>query len=66
MKATVTPTGVTIPRRLLRGVRQVDIRRENGAILVVPTDKEDPVRRLGKHPVRCGMPDASEKHDRYV
>ncbi|MBI4489065.1 MAG: hypothetical protein HY694_08255 [Deltaproteobacteria bacterium] len=66
MKAKVTEQGVIIPKTFLEGVEEVDIRKENGTIVVVPTSKHDPILDLGKHPVRCGAPDASEHHDKYL
>jgi hypothetical protein len=66
MKAKVTEQGVLIPKRMLPGVEEVDIRFENGAILVAPANSEDPILGLGREPVVCGVQDASEKHDRYL
>ena len=66
MKAKVTKRGVLIPRDLLEGVEEVEIRKEDGVILVVPIAREDPIWGLGKNPVKGGLPDASENHDRYI
>lgn len=66
MKAKVTKRGVLIPRELLEGVKEVEIRKEGGVILVVPIAREDPIWGLGKNPVKSGLPDASENHDRYI
>ena len=66
MKARVTDQGVVIPKDLLEGVEEVEIRKEDHFILVVPTLKGDPILGLGKHPVACGAPDASEHHDKYL
>ncbi|MEK6324432.1 MAG: hypothetical protein AABN33_22560 [Acidobacteriota bacterium] len=66
MKAKVTQQGVVIPRRLLRGVEEVEIRKKNGVILVVPKQKADPVYKLGTKPIRCGVLDASENLDKYL
>jgi hypothetical protein len=59
---------VLIPKRLLRGAKIVEIRKEQGGILLLPlpTDKEDPIRRLGKHPVSCGLTNGSEAHDEHL
>lgn len=65
MKAKVTNQGVRIPKRLLEGVDEVEIRKENGLILVVPVASQDPILSLGKHPITIDVTDASEKHDRY-
>ena len=66
MKAKVTKRGVVIPKELLEGVDEVDIRKEDGVILVVPVAKEDPIWGLGKNPVKGGLTDGSEHHDKYI
>ena len=66
MKVKVTDKGVVIPRTYLEGIREVEIRKENGLILIVPVPDIDPISELGKMPVECGSPDASEKHDKYL
>lgn len=68
MKAIVKKDGVLIPRRLLKkGVKQVEIRKEAGRIVVLPVPApEDPILRLGKRPVKTGVPDASRNHDKYL
>lgn len=66
MKAKVTEQGVVIPKELLEGTEEVEIRKENGFLMVVPITKSDPILELGKHPVVCGVPDASERHDMYL
>jgi hypothetical protein len=66
MKAKVTEHGLVIPKELLEGIDEVEIRKENGLIVVVPITGGDPVLELGKHPVQCGVPDASEHHDKYI
>jgi hypothetical protein len=66
MKIKVTKKGVLIPLEFLEGVKEVEIRKENGLILVLPTIIADPILGLGKHPVVCGLPDASENHDKYL
>ena len=66
MKARVTKRGVVIPKELLEGVEEVDIRKENGVIVVTPVTEPDPIWGLGKNPVKAGLPDASENHDSYI
>ena len=66
IKTKVTEQGVLIPRMLLQGVKEVEIRKENNVIVVTPTSQTDPVLELGKHPVECGISDASENHDKYL
>ena len=66
MKTRVTDEGVLIPKRLLEGVDEVEIRKENDLILVVPVAPDDPILELGKQPIVGDVTDASEKHDRYL
>jgi len=63
IKAKVSGKGVVIPLKLLEGVEEVEIRKENGLFVVIPTIKNDPILEMGKHPVICGVSDASENHD---
>ena len=66
MKVKVTEKGVVIPRKLLKGVKEVDIRRQNGLIIVVPVSEKDPIFNLGKNPVKSGVTDGSVNHDKYI
>ena len=65
MKARVTKEGVTIPKALLEGVSAVEIRKEEGVILVVPL-ADDPILGLGTQPIKDEMTDASENHDAHL
>ncbi len=66
MKAKVTENGVNVPRQLLDDAEEVEIRKEDGKVIVTPLPKVDPILGLGENPVACGAPDASEQHDRYL
>lgn len=66
MRTKVSEQGVMIPRELLEGITEVDIRKQNGIIVVMPVGKEDPIYDIGKNPVRLGIPDASENLDKYL
>ena len=66
MRTKVTDEGVVIPKELLTGITEVDIRKQNGIIVVVPLGKKDPIYDIGKNPVKLGIPDASENLDKYV
>ncbi|MEK6682938.1 MAG: hypothetical protein AABY79_13355 [Nitrospirota bacterium] len=66
MKAKVTKYGIVIPKDLLEGVNEVEIRKDDNLIVVIPTTKSDPILELGKHPVACGISDASKSHDKYI
>ncbi len=66
MKLKVTDKGLVIPKTFLEGISEVEIKKQNGFIMVVPITDVDPIFELGKKPVVCGSPDASEKHDKYL
>ncbi len=67
MKAMVGDTGVLIPRRMLRGVKEVEIRKQGRNIVVEPSAREsDPIFNLGKSPVRSGADDGAARHDAYL
>jgi len=67
MKALVDKNGVLIPKRLLKGITAVEIRKERGHIIVLPLPSaDDPVFELGKHPVKSGISDAAKHHDKYL
>ncbi len=66
MKAKVTKRGVIIPEEMLAGAEEVEIRSEDHRIVISPLSKSDPILNLGKRPIECGLPDASERHDGYL
>lgn len=65
MKTKVTERGVLIPKKLLKGIEEVEIRKEDNVILVVPISA-DPIFGLGKHPIAGEAEDTSENHDAYI
>ena len=66
MKGKVTEQGLLIPKRLLKGVEEVDIQKRGSIIVVSPVSPRDPVLDLGTEPVHLDISDASEHHDRYI
>ena len=66
MKTKVTEQGVLIPKQLLEGIEEVEIRKENGFILVLPVPEFDPVFNIGKNPIDIDITDASVNHDYYI
>ena len=66
MKVKVTEKGALIPKKLLKGIKEVDIRRQNGLIVVVPVAEKDPIFNIGKNPVKSGVTDGSVNHDKYI
>lgn len=66
MKAKVTEEGVVIPRKFLKGIKEVEIRQEGDLVVVFPKSREDAIFKLGNNPVACNTPDASENLDEYI
>ncbi len=66
MRTKVTEQGVLIPKQLLEGVEEVEIRQERNAILVLPITEDDPILQLGEEPIAEDVADASVHHDRYL
>lgn len=59
-----------MPRKMLGDAEEVEIRDENGRIVIEPVRKSekedrDPIIGLGQDPVSCGADDASVNHDQY-
>jgi len=50
MKTKVTKDGVLVPRKFFKGIEEVEIRQENGLVVVVPVT-DDPILQLGASPV---------------
>jgi hypothetical protein len=66
MRMKVTEHGVLIPKMLLEGIDEVEIRKEQNVIVVVPVTADDPILGLGKQPIPLNVDDASVNHDRYL
>jgi virulence-associated protein VagC len=70
LTAKVTEQGVVIPREWFAGVDEVEIRRENGRVVVDPLVRRenDPIWNLGKNPIDIdlGATDISTNLDRYL
>jgi hypothetical protein len=66
MRTEVTDQGLLIPKRFLEGIKEVEIRKENGMILIVPLPPKDPILQLGQDPIDDDVTDASVEHDRYI
>lgn len=65
MKTKVTEQGLLIPKQWLEGIEEVEIRKEQNVILIVPVS-DDPILQLGQQPIVCDVDDASEQHDCYI
>ncbi len=66
MRTKVTEQGLLIPREMLEGVDEVEIRKEENQILIVPLSGNDPILELGVDPIDDDVDDASVRHDRYL
>ena len=65
MKTKVTEQGVLVPKKYFKGIEEVEIRKENDLVVVVPIT-DDPILQLGRRPVSDDVEDASENHDQYI
>lgn len=66
MKSKVSNLKLPIPAEWLEGVDEVEIRREQDAIVIISLREEDPIHALGSRPVSLGLTDASTNHDAYL
>ena len=62
---------MTVPRQMLGDAEEVEIRVEDGRIVIEPVrmakqEDKDPITGLGKDPVSCGEDDGSVNHDQYL
>lgn len=65
MKTKVTEEGVLVPKKYFKGIEEVEIRKENNLVVVLPVT-DDPILQLGKRPIQDDVEDASENHDQYI
>ncbi|MBU1661217.1 MAG: hypothetical protein KKD28_07070 [Chloroflexi bacterium] len=67
MQTTVTEQGLLIPKEWLEGVDEVEIRKEQNFLLIVPIMSDDhPIFQLGIQPIVDDIEDASIHHDHYL
>ncbi len=67
MKATVKKESLLIPRKLLKGIKTAENRREKDRIVIESTvTGSDPIFALGSHPGHSGLKDASIHHNKYL
>ena len=50
MKVKVTEQGLTIPKELLEGIQEFEIRKENHHIVLIPTEETYPIEQLDTQP----------------
>lgn len=65
MKAKVDDRGLLVPRAMLEGFDEVEIRVEDGRIVITPL-RPDSIMRLGLRPLTTPEVDVSERHDDYL
>lgn len=67
MKTAVKKGGLVIPKRLLKGIKEAEVKWEKGKLIIEPIRIEnDPILLLGSRPGHSGLKDASVKHDKYL
>lgn len=66
MDAVVSANGVTVPKRMLRGVNRVLIQKKQGVIVITPQKLDDPLLSLGSAPSRQNLSRGAKKHDEYI
>jgi hypothetical protein len=66
MRIKVTKRGVIVPKKLLEGVDEVEVRKEHNVIIILPVRPDDPILELGKYPIIDEIDDASINHDHYL
>jgi hypothetical protein len=66
MDAVVSAQGLTVPKRMLRGVQRVHIEKKQGVIIITPQELTDPLLGLGSAPARQGPTSGAKKHDQFL
>ncbi len=69
MKAEVSANGLTVPKRLLRGMHRVEIKRTNDMVVITPrqtTVEADCLLGLGSNPARQALKTGSRQHDAWI
>ena len=71
MEAVVSDAGLTLPKRMLRGMGRVHIQKKHGVITITPQPDPasvavDPLLGLGSAPSSQGLRSGSSQHDRFV
>ena len=66
MDAVVSAEGLTIPKRLLRGMQRVHIRKKQGVITITPQLADDPLLGLGSKPTGQRLARGAKNHDKII
>jgi hypothetical protein len=62
MRIKVTENGLLIPKDLLTGITEVDIRKQNGVIVVIPAGEDGPIDGTGREQVS----QSDAKHSQFA
>lgn len=71
MEAVVSETGLTLPKRMLRGMRHVSITKKHGIITITAKAADapavnDPLLGLGSAPAKQALRTGSSQHDQTI
>ncbi len=66
MDAVVSAQGLTVPKRMLRGVQRVHIEKKQGVIIITPQELNDPLFGLGASPAKQSLSTGAKKHDQHI
>lgn len=66
MDAVVSSQGLTVPKRMLRGMHHVQIEKKQGVIIITPQQINDPLLGLGSAPALQSLTSGAQKHDQHI
>jgi hypothetical protein len=71
MEAVVSSAGLTLPKRMLKGMQRVRIQKKHGVITITPQtngnlQEPDPLLAMGSTPSKQALRTGSEQHDRMI
>jgi hypothetical protein len=71
MEAVVSSAGLTLPKRMLKGMQRVHIQKKHGVITITPQttasqQEPDPLLGMGSVPSKQALRTGSEQHARLI
>jgi len=67
MRVAVKDNGLLIPRKYLKGIREVEIKNEGASLVIRPVSRvDDPIFALGSEPGESCLGELSLKHDEFL
>lgn len=71
MKAEVSANGLNVPKRMLRGMHRVEIKRTKGMVVITSQPSSigaepDSLLGLGSNPARQSLKTGSRQHDAWI